>query len=338
MIRDLHLRLIFIPLLGILIPLVSGIAGYEKYTLLQIIGSNLYFILTSFIIWRGCNWIHKKLRPAFSKAKTPLLKIVSISVISAMYGAAAGGSLTMIWFRISNQLFTLEKLVEFIAFTTMAVLLFTLVYEILFLNKERELDTKIVHELDKERMEAEMAVLKNELDPHFIFNSLNTLNHLIITSPNMAHLYNSRLALVYRYFLTNKNRELVSLYNELEFIENYFFLLQVRHENKLQLETDITGIEERKIMVPPCALQALVENAMKHNEFSLESPLKVNISLNGEYLKVSNSIRPKPYLASSSKIGLKNLSSRYKLVCNRDIVIESDDTTFLVKLPLISNT
>ena len=113
-----------------------------------------------------------------------------------------------------------------------------------------------------------LDVLNNELDPHFIFNSLNTLNHLIITNPDTAYIFNSRLAQVYKYVLMNKNKELVSLFKELEFIESYFFLLQVRHENKLLFELDAKEPETRKIMMPPCALQTVVENAIKHNEFS----------------------------------------------------------------------
>ena len=337
MIRDFHLRLLFIPLLGILIPSVSGIVTYEKYSPLQLAISVGYFILTSFIIWGGCNWIHQKLRPVFRKAQTPFLKILSISVVSAMYGAAAGGSLTMIWFRVSRELFSWNKFFAFIAFTVMAVLVFTLVYEILFLSKERELDTKIVEELDRERVEAQLDVLNNELDPHFIFNSLNTLNHLIVTNPERAHVFNSRLAQVYKYVLVNKNKELVSLSKELEFIESYFFLLQVRYDNNLSFEYDTREPMTRKIMMPPCALQTVVENAVKHNEFSAESPLKIKLSMNGEYLKVSNNKKPKPYLVDSTNIGLRNLSSRYMLLCNKNIVIENKESSFLVKLPLISN-
>jgi sensor histidine kinase YesM len=337
MIKDIHLRLLFIPLLGLLIPAVSGIISYEKYSALQLIISNCYFILTSFIIWYGSNWIHMKLRPIFRKAKTPFLKILSISVVSALYGAASGGALTMIWFRVSKDLFTWEKFFAFIAFTVMAVLLFTLIYEILFLSKERELDTKIVEELDKERVQAELDVLHNELDPHFLFNSLNTLNHLILTDAQTAHLFNSKLAEVYKYVLLNKNKELVSLFKELEFIEGYIFLLQVRYENKLSFEYDAKEAMLRKIMMPPCALQTVVENAIKHNEFSVENPLKIKLTLNGEYLKVSNNKRPKPYLVDSTNTGLRNLSSRYMLLCNRNIVIENEESCFLVKLPLISN-
>jgi len=337
MVRDFQLRLLFIPLLGLLIPAVSGIITYEKYSAVQIIISNCYFILTSFIIWGGCNWIHMRLRPVFRKAQNPFFKILSISVVSALYGAASGGAMTMIWFRISKDSFTWQKFFGFIAFAIMAVVIFTLIYEILFLSKERELDTKIVEELDRERMEAELDVLNNELDPHFIFNALSTLNHLIITNPETAYVFNSRLAQVYKYVLMNKNKELVSLFKELEFIESYFFLLQIRHENKLLFELDAKEPETRKIMMPPCALQTVVENAIKHNEFSVENPLMIRLSLNGEYLKIINNKRPKPYLVDSTSIGLRNLSSRYKLVCNKNIVIENKESHFLVKLPLITN-
>lgn len=338
MIRDVQLKLLFIPLLGMLIPVVSGIVTYEKNSFLQVIISNCYFITTSFVIWSGCNWIHKKIRPMFPRGQSPFFKVLFITILSGLYGASSGGALTMIWFRISHDQFSWDKLFSFIAFTIMAVILFTLVYEILFLSKERELDNKIVEELDRERVQAELDILQNELDPHFIFNSLNTLNHLIITNPEDALTYNSRLSQVYKYVLVNKNKELVTLNTELEFIKSYFFLLKVRHEDKLVFESDANDSMGGAIMIPPCALQTLVENAIKHNEFSVENPLKIVLTLNKEHLKVSNNKRPKPYLVESTKIGLKNLRSRYKLVCNKNIIIQNDESNFLVKLPIISNS
>lgn len=337
MIKDQRLRLFFIPLLGILIPFVSGIIHYDYYNSVQLISANLYFIFVSFSIWVGCNRIHVKIRPQFKVNSNVFIKVASISLLSSLYAACTGGMLTMIWFRISKEVFTWQKVFEFIAFTSMAVILFTLVYEILFLTKERQIDTKVVDELDRERMQAEMSLLKNEMDPHFIFNSLTTLNHLILNNPSQAHLYNNKLAQVYKYFLINKNKEMISLHDELEFIESYFFLLQLRHENKLEMEAKLNGISQGKIMILPCALQVLFENAIKHNEFSNANPLKITIAMNGQYIKVSNNTKPKPYLNNSTNLGLKNLSSRYKLVCNKDIVIEKTDNLFTVKLPLIGN-
>jgi two-component system LytT family sensor kinase len=174
------------------------------------------------------------------------------------------------------------------------------------------------------------------MDPHFIFNSLNTLNHLIVNEPEQAHLFNNRLAQVYKYFLLNKNRELISLKEELEFIESYFYLLQIRHDNKLQLTKELNE-KSGVVMIPPCSLQILVENAIKHNEFTADKPLKIKISLNDHYLKVSNAIKPKPYAVNSTGIGLKNLRSRYKILFNQDITIETSRENFVVKLPLIAS-
>jgi len=338
MIRDRYLRILFIPLLGIIIPAVSGIISYARYSTIEAITANIYFIGTSFCIWMGSNWIHIKLRSYFKIRRNPFPKIASLCAICLLYGISIGSLSTMIWFFISREIFSWDRLFKFNIFCGLAIIVFTLVYEILFLNKERELDSKIVYQLDRERSQAELEALRNELDPHFIFNSLNTLNHLIVNSPQQAYMFNNKLAQVYKYFLINKNNELISLHDELEFIDSYFFLLQIRHDDKLNMQTELNENNERVIMIPPFALQILVENAIKHNEFNHENPLHIKIAMNHEYLKVSNNVKPKPYLVNSTGIGLKNLSSRYRLLCSRDIVVENTDKDFIVKLPLIKQS
>ena len=334
MVKDLLLKIIFIPLLGIALPMMSAILTYPKYSFIELLGANIYFILTSFAIWMGCNWIHKKLRPLYKPISNPISKIAAVSFVSGLYGTCTGGLSALIWMHTSKEPFIWNGVYRFVAACVAVVIIFTLVYEILFLTKERELDTKIVNQLDKERLQAELQALTNEMDPHFIFNSLNTLNHLIVNEPVQAHLFNNRLAQVYKYFLINKNKELISLKEELEFIESYFYLLQIRHDNKLHLTKQLNDKSET-VMIPPCALQILVENAIKHNEFTAERPLHITISINERYLKVSNNIKPKAYAVSSTGIGLKNLRSRYKILFRQDITIESAREHFTVKLPLI---
>ena len=335
MIKDLLLKIIFIPILGIGLPLISGIVDYKKYSPFELISANLFFILTSFFIWKGCNWIHIKLRPLYRPISNPFSKIAAVCSVSALYGACTGGLSSLIWLKISREPFSWMSVYKFIAACVAAVILFTLIYEILFLSKERELDTKIVDQLDKELSQAELQVLTNEMDPHFIFNSLNTLNHLILNQPRQAHLFNNKLAQVYKYFLINKNKELISLQDELEFIEDYFFLLQIRHDNKLQLQTTLDD-KSNEVMIPPCSIQILVENAIKHNEFSESNPLLIKVSVNEHYLQVSNNIKPKLYAVNSTGIGLKNLSSRYKILFRKDITISTSHENFIVKLPLIT--
>jgi two-component system, LytTR family, sensor kinase len=334
MIKDALLKIIFIPLLGIGLPLIAGIVSYEQYSIPELIGANLFFILTSFIIWAGCNWIHSKMRPLYAPVSKLFPKMATVCFASALYGACIGGLSTFIWMKISKETFNWTGVYKFIAVCIAAVIIFTLVYEILFLSKEREMDNKVVDQLDRERSQAELQALTNEMDPHFIFNSLNTLNHLIINRPEQAHLFNNKLAQVYKYFLINKTRELISLKDEMEFIDNYFYLLQIRHDGKLQLHIDLDE-ENNKAMIPPFAVQVLIENAIKHNEFTEGNPLLIRISMNGQYIRVSNNAKPKPYAVNSTGIGLKNLSSRYRIISRKNIEIEKGRESFTVKLPLI---
>lgn len=251
-----------------------------------------------------------------------------------IYGALAGGLSALLWMKISKEPLAWNSVYRFVLCCMLAVVVFTLIYEILFLNRERERDTQIVDQLDRERMQAELHALRNEMDPHFIFNSLNTLNHLILNNPEQAHLFNNRLAQSYKYFLVNKKREVIPLEEELDFINNYFFLLQTSHDNKLQLQVELTEAQ-KEVMIPPCALQLLLENAIKHNQFTQADPLQVKISSKDQYLLISNNVKSKLYPVNSTGIGLKNLSSRYRIICRKDIIIEKNRESFTVKLPLI---
>jgi LytS/YehU family sensor histidine kinase len=278
------------------------------------------------------------LRPLYKVNQNPFTKISSIALTSALFGGAICWIFSLIWFRVSRENFSWLPVFKSSSFSALAVVVFTLIYEILFLTKERQLDEEVVSQLDIERSRAEMTVLNQQLEPHFIFNSLNALSYLILHDAQTAHAFNSKLASVYKYFLINKNRELISLQEELEFINNYFFLLQIRHDHKLTMTTNLDKEQEDNIMILPCALQLLVENAIKHNEFNDENPLLINIFQQNGYITIKNNKKPKPYLVNSTNIGLRNLSARYKFVCNKDISIQSSDHEFIVMLPLINKT
>ncbi|MBD0298232.1 MAG: histidine kinase, partial [Flavisolibacter sp.] len=261
MVRDVYLRLLFIPLLGFLIPFFSGSIVYARYSIAELIVAHLYFVFISFSIWQGCRWIHSRLRRLYSVKGSPYLKIISLCFISGLYGASLAGLHFLVWMKFSREVFTGSAMVKFIALSTFAVIIFTLLYEVLYLSKERQLDVKKVDQLDKEKSLAELQALRNELDPHFIFNSLTSLSYLIRTDPDKAALFDNKLAQVFRYFLINKNHELISISKELEFIEDYFYLLQIRYEEKLQLQ--IINNHNGDGMIVPCSLQLLIENAIK---------------------------------------------------------------------------
>jgi two-component system, LytTR family, sensor kinase len=337
MVKDKYIRLLFIPLLGILIPYASHLITYSNHLLPALLLAHAYFIFTSFSIWTGSNLCHKYLRQHFNLSKTAFLMLLLVSLVSVIVSAIIGGTLTWLWFQLSGELFTPAKFLNFIAYTSIAVTVFTLFYEVAFLNTEKEEHIKLADELDRDRLYAETAILRNEMDPHFIFNSLTTLNQLIKNDPDTAAKYNDNLAQVYKYVLKSKNSETVLLTDELAFLEEYFLLLQIRHGNKLQLDTVFQVTNDILKTIIPCSLQILVENAVKHNEFSDEKPLYIKINIHGTYLKVSNNVMPKPFQINSTETGLKNLNSRYKLLCNQELIINKSDSVYSVTVPLLSN-
>jgi sensor histidine kinase YesM len=335
MIKDKLLRFLFIPLLGISIPYLSAIVSYSLYSSLELIALSLFFIFMSWSIWTCARWMHHKIRSWFTLDQNTFLKIFTISLTNALFSGGIAGILTLVFYKISKETFSWTSYLLTVILSILAVIVFTLVYEILYLSKERQIDSQVVDQLDWERSMAEMSNLKNELEPHFIFNSLNTLSHLILHDPATAHLFNSKLASVYKYFLMNKDREMISLRNEMEFIDNYFFLVQLRYDNQLNLCTNFDAQKEGQLMVVPFALQIALENAIKHNEFTAVNPLYISIELNDDFVLIKNNKKQKKYLENSTGIGLKNLKSRYQLTCKKNIKIEVTDNEYIVKLPLI---
>ena len=335
MARDVYMRIICIPLLGVFLPLVSGTLPSLLYSISSIVLINFYFIGTSYLIWTGCNWIHSTLRSGLSPFQSLLKRILTVCIATALYGFCIGCLSALGWNQLSSEIFNWNSVLSFILACTVTVIVFTLLYEILFLGKEREQDNQKVDQLSKEKSQATLYALQNEMDPHFLFNALNTLNHLILTEPDTAHSFNNKLAQVYKYFLSNKNTELISLANELNFIEDYYYLLQLRYGSKLQLEIKLNNSSNENITIPPCSLQILLENAIKHNSFSDDDPLLILVTVGDRHIKVVNKKKPKPHLIESTHIGLNNLRSRYKLLFNRDIIISPGKENFTVNLPVI---
>lgn len=189
-------------------------------------------------------------------------------------------------------------------------------------------------QLRSENLVNQYETLKSQLNPHMLFNSLNTLYSLIRESPDKAQNYLQELSRVMRYTLHDNLSHTVTLNEEMNFVHSYLYLLQMRYEDNLHFEIDIPQ-ELLQRQVPPMAVQMLVENAVKHNEISNRNPLTIRIHAEGCGLCVSNRIQPKLTDSSSTCIGLANLSKRYRLLFGQDITIEENEKLFKVTLPLI---
>ncbi|SHJ50853.1 Histidine kinase [Arenibacter nanhaiticus] len=186
--------------------------------------------------------------------------------------------------------------------------------------------------LKQQNLENELTALKNQINPHFLFNSLNSLNYLIRDNKE-ATMFVKKLSFMYRYILQSGDRDLVQLKDELKFLESYIYLIKTRYRDRFQTEINIDEkYLERKI--PPLALQLLVENAVKHNEISETNPLKVIIYSENESIYVENKLRIRTTLAEGTGNGLLNLYKRYYMIRKQQIVIDRKNEFFRVKLPL----
>lgn len=185
------------------------------------------------------------------------------------------------------------------------------------------------------QLETQLELLKNQVQPHFLFNSLNTLDMLVEEDPRRARKFIGQLSMVYRYLLQSNEKSLISLEEELAFVRAYFFLLQTRFEEGLQLSIDV-GEKERSRLIPPLTLQLLLENAVKHNQIEKDHPLHIRIGCDayGE-LSVVNTLRPKTGQVFSGKMGLANINAKLRLLGQPDLVIIQTDDEFIVRINLM---
>ncbi len=188
--------------------------------------------------------------------------------------------------------------------------------------------------LREEKLIFQYETLKNQVNPHFLFNSLNTLASLIFKDPGLSELFITKFSSIYRYILEHKDEEMVSLSDEISFIKNYFYLQKIRDDGKIDLQIHIDEPDSYRVL--PISLQLLVENALKHNAATRESPLNINIYLEGDdFLVIENNLQKKMHMDPSSKIGLKNLGERISLVMNKSLIVEGNREKFVVKLPIM---
>jgi LytS/YehU family sensor histidine kinase len=197
-----------------------------------------------------------------------------------------------------------------------------------------EANTQLL-KLQKENLQSQFDVLKQQVNPHFLFNSLNVLTSLIRIEPELAEKFTEHLSKVYRYVLENKDNELVPLATELDFLDAYIFLLNIRFMEKIKVQIDIRE-EEKVLRVIPLAMQLLIENAIKHNSMSKKSPLNIKIFIDElGRLNVVNNLQERESHMSSTGVGLKNIQNRYLLLNNTECTFEKTQDRFIAIIPLV---
>ncbi len=226
--------------------------------------------------------------------------------------------------RVSNYLFS-------ILFSAVVSLFFHALGFYKALQEKRVEEQKIIAGTASAKYDA----LKNQLDPHFLFNSLNVLTSLISENPRMAEKFTTSLSKVYRYVLEQKNKDLVSVDEELKFAKTYITLLQMRFEDSIELVMPENG-SHPDAKVVPLSLQILLENTVKHNIVMSDKPLRIKIYESDGFLTVENNLQPKEVLSNSSGVGLTNVKERYKQLTKREFSVYKSATSFIAKLPVLT--
>jgi two-component system, LytTR family, sensor kinase len=189
-----------------------------------------------------------------------------------------------------------------------------------------------------EKLKVEMLAykyesLRNQINPHFLFNSMNVLSDLVYDDQALAVKFIQQMSDLFRYVLDSRDKELVPLRDELEFISSYAFMLKTRFEEKLKIEVDVEVGSEDYIV--PMTLQLLIENAVKHNEVSEAFPLRISLRRSGDFLEVENNLQPKSVGDDSKKTGLKNITQQFAFFSEKPIKIITSDERYLVRVPIL---
>lgn len=216
------------------------------------------------------------------------------------------------------------------------IALFFFIYEgIYFLNKTQQMEIER-NKLQKLTAEHRLDTLKNQVNPHFLFNSLNTLVTMIPEEPNQAVEFVQKLSKTYRNILDVRDEKLIPLSQELKALDAYIYLLKTRFQDRIHIDNRL-GENLMDKFILPLSLQILIENAVKHNITSRRNPLHISIHEEDGYVVVENNLQKKDQQYASTKMGLENIRSRYQLLIHKDISVKETSDKFIVRLPLIEN-
>ena len=303
---------------------------FKSDAIIYFIGYSVFSFCAGFIN----TGVFNQFKAAYLTIGNPV-KVVAIHFLKAIVYTQL---LYFVFVKFVNLLFAKAIFYDnYINYILVGVITIILLFFFYFLEKRRyRLEKKIdIESVKAETATAKFESLKNQLDPHFLFNSLNVLTGLIEENPDNAIDFTTSLSKIYRYVLEQKDKEVVPIQEEINFAKTYVSLLKLRFENSIDFEIEQTTFSEQEYIVP-LSLQILLENTIKHNVVSEQKPLKIKIYKKENFLIVENSFQPKETIKDSTGIGLKNIINRYQIISNREVIIENDDQLFSVKIPILT--
>lgn len=335
--NDTLLRLIAVPLFSLFFPiLVFGLWPTEDFILyIQCFFISIIHII---IFWWVEYWLVVYLRKRYVGIENYKKRIIvqGIALLISTLALTSTASLLDLCFDMNHDLLESSFFQKYMASLIITTIIIS-IYEARYTFELFKRGLIANEELQKKNAQAQLEVLKNQVNPHFLFNSLNTLISVIPENPNTAVAFTENLSNVYRYLLEIRNKEVTSLKEELECINAYEFLLKIRFEDAVRIEYPKVQPTEERFLIP-LSIQMLIENAIKHNIVSQQKQLTIKITIEGDFLVVSNNLQPKLIKEPSTNVGLENIDRRYELLIQKNISIHRTEHDFSVKIPLLKMT
>lgn len=331
--NDLPLRAIGVIALGFFIPM--AFFGEEFISLKNYYREWIEASIFALVYWEGARMIVIKLRKTYrdfnETRKRIIYQLVLVLLYMSIICVPLGLTLDLIRFFPPHQ----PSGFQMGAVNVTTSLLFLSIYESIYFYDQLKLSIMERERLQQETIRSQLEGLRNQVNPHFLFNSLNTLMSIVSEDQKLAISFLKRLSKVYRYILDMREKKLVPLAEELKFIHSYTFLQKERFGESLKITFQVPDILGHYQIVP-LALQILFENAIKHNIISQKKPLHIEVFVkDNNYLIVRNNLQKKNQQMPSTKVGLENIRNRYRFFTEKEMKIEASDKHFTVAIPLI---
>ncbi|AEA42838.1 sensor histidine kinase [Fluviicola taffensis] len=334
--NDNRLRLFGIPILSIIIMAVF----FDTQPFNQFIALTITWFITigiTTVFWHLNRAISIYVRLWFkndTSAKRYFILFLIITFVTV--GFTWVSNCISLHYSSEKEKITTSLLVRSYVCNLLVTYMITAIYETVYFFKKWQQSNTITQELKIENYHTQLNVLKANMSPHFLFNSLNTLASIVPKKPELAQEFIQNLSQVYRYILEMKDEKTVSVSDEMNLLNAYLFLLNVRFEKNISLTVNVPNSLYTKSIVP-LSLQILIENVVKHNVISSSRPLIVTIysDESEEYITVKNNLQPKRTNEYSSKFGHISIIKRYQLVSNKAVIIDTTDEYYSVSIPLL---
>lgn len=305
-------------------------------TVTDILLTVLYSFLVGTPILKGYEYIEYRMEIQLPWLKAPVKRMVYTILLQASFLSLVLIVFLFVLHGINNAFDPKTILINFrtaalpgIGFSILATFVAN---SVLFFKNWKN---AAVHEefLKREKLALEYETLKSQINPHFLFNSFTALSSLVYKDQDKAVEFIREMSNVYRYILEQKEKDMVAVKQELDFIRAVIYLYTIRHGENLVVNINVDAADNEFIL--PISLQMVLENAIKHNEISVQKPLTVDIFRESDNIVVRNNLQPRQTLPHSSSIGLPNISNRYMLLASKDVSVVKTSTDFIVKLPIL---